>query len=50
MFLPLDQLLSGKSTSNTGLQSLSGTDSDTRSLIDEFNSNANRNRSRESRE
>jgi len=50
MFLPLDQLLSGKSSSNTGLQSLSGTDSDTRSLIDEFNNNANRNRSRESRE
>jgi membrane protease subunit HflK len=49
MFLPLDQLLSGKSSSNTGLQSLSGTDSDTKSLIDEFNSNANRNRSRESR-
>jgi modulator of FtsH protease HflK len=50
MFLPLDQLLSGKSSSNTGLQSLSGTDSDTKSLIDEFNTNANRNRSRESRE
>ena len=50
MFLPLDQLMSGKSSSNTGLQSLSGTDSDTKSLIDEFNSNANRNRSRESRE
>jgi len=50
MFLPLDQLLSGKASGNTGLQSLSGTDSDTRSLIDEFNSNANRNRSRESRE
>jgi membrane protease subunit HflK len=50
MFLPLDQLLSGKSSSNTGLQSLSGTDSDTKSLIDEFNSNANRNRSRESRQ
>jgi len=50
MFLPLDQLMSGKSSSNTGLQSLSGSDSDTKSLIDEFNSNANRNRSRESRE
>jgi membrane protease subunit HflK len=50
MFLPLDQLMSGKSSSNTGLQSLSGSDSDTKSLIDEFNNNANRNRSREPRQ
>jgi modulator of FtsH protease HflK len=50
MFLPLDQLLSGKSTRATGLEGLSGTDSDTKSLIGEFDSNANRNRSRETRQ
>jgi membrane protease subunit HflK len=50
MFLPLDQLMSGTSGSNNGLQGLSGTAADTKSLIDEFKSNVNRNRSRETRE
>ena len=50
MFLPLDQLLSGSSSNKSGLDSLAGSDSDTRSLIDEFNSNINRNRTRETRE
>ena len=50
MFLPLDQLMSGGRSDAGSLQGLSGSNSDTQSLIDEFNSNANRNRSRESRE
>ena len=50
MFLPLDQLMSGTSGANNGLQGLSGTAADTKSLIDEFKSNVNRNRSRETRE
>ena len=50
MFLPLDQLLSGARSDASSLQGLSGSNSDTRSLIDEFNSNASRNRSRETRE
>ena len=50
MFLPLDQLMSGTTRGNKGLQGLSGTAADTKSLIDEFKSNVNRNRSRETRE
>jgi len=50
MFLPLDQLMSGTSGAKNGLQGLSGTAADTKSLIDEFKSNVNRNRSRETRE
>jgi membrane protease subunit HflK len=50
MFLPLDQLMSGGKADIDSMQGLSGSNSDTKSLIDEFNSNANRNRSRETRE
>ncbi len=50
MFLPLDQLMSGTSAANNGLRGLSGSAADTKSLIDEFKSNVNRNRSRETRE
>ncbi len=50
MFLPLDQLMSGASAANNGLRGLSGSAADTKSLIDEFKSNVNRNRSRETRE
>jgi len=49
MFLPLDQLM-GSSVAKNSLQGLSGTGADTRSLIDEFKTNVNRNRSRETRE
>jgi membrane protease subunit HflK len=50
MFLPLDQLLSGSRSSANSLQGsgLSGVDSG--SLVNEFNNNASRNRSRETRE
>jgi membrane protease subunit HflK len=50
MFLPLDQLMSGAQSGSNPLQGLSGSGNDTKSLIDEFKSNVNRNRSRESRE
>jgi membrane protease subunit HflK len=50
MFLPLDQLMSGSRSGSNPLQGLSGSGSDTKSLINEFNSNVNRNRSRETRE
>jgi len=50
MFLPLDQLMSGSRSATNPLQGLGGSGSDTKSLIDEFNSNVNRNRSRETRE
>ena len=50
MFLPLDQLMSGTAGAKNGLQGLGGTSADTKSLIDEFKSNVNRNRSRETRE
>ncbi len=50
MFLPLDQLMSGTPGARNRLQGLSGTAADTKSLIDEFKSNVNRNRSRETRE
>jgi membrane protease subunit HflK len=50
MFLPLDQLMSGAAGAKNGLQGLGGTSADTKSLIDEFKSNVNRNRSRETRE
>ena len=50
MFLPLDQLMSGRPPASSGLQDLTGgSDSDTRSLIDEFTSNSNRSRTRETR-
>ena len=49
MFLPLDQLLSrsGQGRSATGL---TGSGSDNKSLVDEFNRNANRSRERETRQ
>ena len=50
MFLPLEQLMSGSSSAGGSLQGLSGSGSDNKSLIDEFNNNANRSRSREIRE
>jgi len=50
MFLPLDQLMSGSSAGKNNLKGLGGTAADTKSLIDEFKSNVNRNRSRETRE
>ncbi len=50
MFLPLDQLMSNSPSNANPLQGLSGSGSDTRSLIDEFNNNASRNRSRETRQ
>ena len=50
MFLPLDQLMSGSSAGKNSLKGLGGTAADTKSLIDEFKSNVNRNRSRETRE
>ena len=50
LFLPLDQLLSGSSSGRNSLGSLAGSAADTKSLIDEFKTNANRNRSRETRE
>ncbi|MDH3634487.1 MAG: FtsH protease activity modulator HflK [Gammaproteobacteria bacterium] len=50
IFLPLDQLMSGTAGANNRLQGLGGTAADTKSLIDEFKSNVNRNRSRETRE
>jgi membrane protease subunit HflK len=50
MFLPLDQLMSGGRSNADSLQGLSGSNTDTQSLIDEFNNNANRSRSRETRQ
>jgi membrane protease subunit HflK len=50
MFLPLDQLMSGKSSAGGSLQGLSGSSADNKSLIDEFKNNANRSRTRETRE
>jgi ATP-dependent protease HslVU (ClpYQ) peptidase subunit len=50
MFLPLDQLMSGSSSAANSLQGLSGSSADNKSLIDEFKNNANRSRSRETRE
>ncbi len=51
MFLPLDQLCSGSSTGTssdmTGTQSNS--DSNTNSIMDEFNRNVSRSRTRETR-
>jgi membrane protease subunit HflK len=49
MFLPLDQLLSrsGQGRSATGL---TGSGSDNKSLVDEFNRNVNRSRERETRQ
>jgi membrane protease subunit HflK len=50
MFLPLDQLMSGATAGKKAAQSFTGSNSDTKSLIDEFNRNANRNRGRETRQ
>jgi len=50
MFLPLDQLMSGSRPEPNSLQGLSGSNTDTQSLIDEFNNNASRSRSRETRQ
>ncbi len=50
MFLPLDQLM-GRASSGTGtLKGLSGSSSESQSLIDEFRRNASRNRDRETRQ
>jgi membrane protease subunit HflK len=50
MFLPLDQLLSGSRSGSNSLQDSDGSGGDSRSLINEFNNNANRNRTREIRQ
>ncbi|MFT5220321.1 MAG: membrane protease subunit HflK [Planctomycetota bacterium] len=50
MFLPLDKLLSGGDRSSSALNDMTGSKSDNQSLADEFNRNANRNRSRETRQ
>ncbi|MCP4390355.1 MAG: FtsH protease activity modulator HflK [Gammaproteobacteria bacterium] len=50
MFLPLDQLLGRASSAGNSLQGLSGSNADSKSLVDEFNRNANRNRNRETRQ
>ncbi len=50
MFLPLDQLMGRASTATGTLKGLSGSSSDSQSLIDEFNRNASRNRDRETRQ
>jgi membrane protease subunit HflK len=50
MFLPLDQLMSRSPSSTNPLQGLSGSNSDKGTLMDEFNNNASRNRSRETRQ
>jgi len=49
MFLPLDQLLSGSSTAPDLTGSLSNSGSDTNSIMDEFNRNVSRSRTRETR-
>ena len=50
MFLPLDQLLSGSRSGSSSLQDSDASGGDSRSLINEFNNNASRNRSRETRQ
>jgi membrane protease subunit HflK len=50
MFLPLDQLLSGSRSGSNSLQDSDGSGGDSRSLINEFNNNASRNRTRETRQ
>ena len=50
MFLPLDQLLSGSRSGSNSLQDLDASGGDSRSLINEFNNNASRNRTRETRQ
>ena len=51
MFLPLDQLFTGRKPGGGSLTGLGTTSSnDTKSLIDEFKSNVNRSRARETRE
>ncbi len=49
MFLPLDQLMGRSNASNNPLQNMTGSDSDSSSLIDEFRRNVNRSRDRETR-
>ena len=44
MFLPLDKLLSGRSSSDRSLESLSGSNRDSSSLIDDFSGNSSRTR------
>ena len=50
MFLPLDQLMGRASTGTGTLKGLSGSSSESQSLIDEFRRNASRNRDRETRQ
>ena len=50
MFLPLDQLLNRAGAGTAPRQGFSGSDSDNRSLIDEFKRNADRTRERETRQ
>jgi membrane protease subunit HflK len=50
MFLPLDQLLSGSRSGSNSLQGSDASGGDSRSLINEFNNNASRNRTRETRQ
>jgi membrane protease subunit HflK len=50
MFLPLDQLLSGSRSGSNSLQDSDASGGDSRSLINEFNNNASRNRTRETRQ
>jgi modulator of FtsH protease HflK len=49
MFLPLDQLLGRAGSGSNNLQGLTGGDSDTQSLIDEFRRNVRGSRERETR-
>ena len=49
MFLPLDQLLGRAGSGSNNLQDLTGGDSDTQSLIDEFRRNVRGSRERETR-
>ena len=50
MFLPLDKLLSGGGRVSSELSDMTGSKSDNQSLTNEFNQNASRNRSRETRQ
>ena len=50
MFLPLDQLLSGSRSGSNSLQNSDASGGDSNSLINEFNNNASRNRTRETRQ
>ena len=50
LFLPLDQLMGRAGTGTGTLKGLSGSSSESQSLIDEFRRNASRNRERETRQ